>query len=168
MREHAVQALHDRVGAAQVVGHAVPAQAREQERETVAVAVVAPAHRGVVVGERGRVGVAMRRDLDEHAVEQQLGADVGDRASWSARAAAMREAVVELAHERDRRRQPVERRVGRVMDLDPARDRGVRGLGEPPAAHRREVRQHGPEQRAGLTRGGACDGRVPEEVHVPC
>ena len=49
---------------------------------------VAPRDAGRVVRERGEVGVAVGRVVDEHAVEQQLDADVRDGAPRAARAAA--------------------------------------------------------------------------------
>jgi len=168
VREHAVQALHDRVGAAQIVGHTVPAQAREQDCEALAVARVPPADAAGVAREGGGVGFAMRGVIDEHAVEQQLGADVRDRAPWTTRATAAQQAIVELAHERGRGGQAVERGIGRVVDLDATRDRPVLGGVEPAVDHGGEVGQHRAEQGAGLARGRAGNRCMPEEVHDPC
>ena len=168
MREHAVEALRDRLGASQVVGHAVRAEAAEQHVEAVAVAVVAPAHGSRVVGERGGVVIAIAALDHEHAVEQQLDADMARRAARTAGATGACEAIVEIAHQLENGRHVVKRRVGRVVVRDPARDRGVGRLGEPRAAHRREVGQHRAEQRRGLARSVARDRGMPEEVHDPC
>jgi hypothetical protein len=179
VREHALQALRDRVRAAQVSGHAVAAQARQQGidarggagvrllavRASGAV-LVAPADARRIVCEAGGVGVAVRGLVDQHAIEQQLDANVGDGAARAAGTAEGGEALVELAHQAEHRGQAVECAVSRVVVRDAGGDVGVGRVGEACADHRREVGEHRAEHEAGRRRLPARDRGVPEEVHA--
>ncbi len=166
MSEHAGEAVRDRSRIAEVIGDAVGAEAREQDVVTRWIVGLAPDHDGVV-GERARVGVAVARLVDEHAVEEQLDADVRDGAARTAGAASLVEQRVELAHQAGDDGQLVERRVGGVVQRDAGRDVGaVRAvLRDPRARHRGEVRQHRAEEDARTLRRPAGDRGMAEEVH---
>lgn len=119
-----------------------------------------------VVRDRGEIGRAIARGVDEHAIEQQLDADVGDRAARTTCTAAAIEALVELAHQRGDRCQTVKHAISLVVERDSARDVGLAGSGEPDPGHRREIGQHRAEADRRRRRSPTRDRRVPEEVHA--
>jgi len=69
MGEHAMQPVDDRVGATEVVGNAMGAEADEEVCEPLVVTWVAPGHRRVV-GEPARVRVAVRLVVEEDTIEE--------------------------------------------------------------------------------------------------
>jgi hypothetical protein len=64
-----------------------------------------PADARWIVREPGHVVLAIGDLFDEHAIEEQLDPDVSDRAARSASTTTFVEALVELAHQREDRRQ---------------------------------------------------------------
>ena len=165
MREHAAEAQRDLPGLAQIVGHAVRAQASDERGEPRGMVGLAPRDLRRGDGERTRVGIAVCGLVDEDAVEQELDTDMRDRAARPPCARAIRELRVELAHQRRDRGQAVERGIGRVVQRDAARDVRIVRVGEACARHRREVRQHRAEHDRGRVCRPARDRRVTEEVH---
>src|SRR4051812_44910610 len=87
-REHPVQPLRDRLGLAQVVRDAVAAQPLQQDPEALAIPGLAPGDAARIARETAGICVAISGLSDEHAVEQQLDADVRDRALGTACTAA--------------------------------------------------------------------------------
>ncbi len=168
--------MGDGLGAVEIVGDAVAAQAREEDGEALVIARVPPRDRGIV-GEAARERVAVGGVVDEDAIEQELDADVGDGAARAACAAVAIENGIELAHQAGDDGQAVKRAVRRVVERDAGGDLGIGARLDACPGHRREVGEHCAERhaRTGTTgattmtgsRGGpARDRRVAEVVHA--
>jgi len=167
--EHALQPIRDRFDLREIVGHAEADHARVELREARGIVGLAPRDERGIDRERRQKAGAIRGVGEQRRVEQELGADVGDRAARTAGAAERGEPVVELAHQGEHRRGLVEHAVGPVVERDARGDRGVGRLREACATHGGEVGQHRAERRAGAGLAElrpARDGRVPEIVHT--
>ena len=88
MREHALEALRDRVGPREILGDAVLRSRVKQTANRAASPSSRHAMAAGIVGEAGEVLLAIGRLGDEHAIEQELHTDMGDGAARASRAAA--------------------------------------------------------------------------------
>lgn len=167
MREDPAQPERDRLGLAQILGHAVGPQPREQRRHPLIVSWVAPLDRARLVCDPREVRVAIRGLVKEHAVEQQLDSDVCDGAARTAGTVATGEGLVELAHQAGDRWQHVKRGIRGVVEVDAGGEIDIARRGHPRARHRGEIGKHRAEDHASPGCGlPARDRGVPEVVHA--